>query len=213
MNGSRCSPTTWELSPTSLRKSDDWQASPNRRTGRKEDRVTDGSQRTRLMTPTLLRTTRRSPGLTRPSRAPIRCASRRPWVSCRFCSPRSSRLTLSHVLTALRTGLGAIDWNADTTSVDSPDLRESEAAEQRSQWVVNRLKSREDEFTLKEDIKCVVGLVECGMTELTWPINCSQNLDNHVQRQRHLAKGRRPLVLARWERRRRVTRLRVRFSS
>lgn len=112
-----------------------------------------GSQRTRLTTQMLLRTTKRSLGSTRPSRALTRCVSRRPWVSRGFCSLRRPKLIALVTPAALRTGLGAIDWNAEGIPFDSPDLRESEAADQRSQWVVDRLSSREDEFTLKEDIK------------------------------------------------------------
>lgn len=113
----------------------------------------DGLQRTGLIIPTLLWTIKRSPDLSQPFRALILCVSRRPWVSSGFGlspAPKANRFLVS---TALRTGLGAIDWNAEGSPSDSLDVRESEAAEQRSQWVVDRLSSREDEFTLKEDIK------------------------------------------------------------
>lgn len=54
----------------------------------------------------------------------------------------------------MRAGLGSIDWGDGV--VDSPDLREEQAAaDQRGRWIVEQLQGREDEFTAKEDIKCV----------------------------------------------------------
>ena len=41
--------------------------------------------------------------------------------------------------------------------VDSPDLKESEAADQRGRWIVEQLIAREDEFSSKEKIKIWCG--------------------------------------------------------
>lgn len=74
-------------------------------------------------------------------------------------SAYSMRSVASTAASSLRSGLGAIDWEQGRGGpVDSPDLaalEEEREREMRERWVVERMQSREAEFTEKDEIGSV----------------------------------------------------------
>ena len=71
-------------------------------------------------------------------------------------SAYSMRSVASTAASSLRSGLGAIDWEQGRGGpVDSPDLaalEEERERQVRERWVVERMQSRENEFTEKDEI-------------------------------------------------------------
>lgn len=56
----------------------------------------------------------------------------------------------------MRTGLTSIDWGGTTTSPTRIIAKEDEVAnDERGKWIVKQLQEREEEFTVKEDIRFV----------------------------------------------------------